>query len=77
MRWRNVSKSPWPPTARFEGMTPQPTPMPSTLGLAKDYQRRASDAEWEGNHDLALRLRAISDSFMARHLAGDLYEPPF
>jgi hypothetical protein len=77
MLWRNVSRNPWPPTASFEGMKPQPTPIPSTLGKAKEFSRRASDAAWEGNHELALRYRTISDTFMARHLSGDTHEPPF
>ena len=66
------SETPSPATARHEA-----SPIPTTLQKSREFHRKASDAEWAGDFDLALRFRRIADSFRQRHDQGDLYEPPF
>lgn len=58
-------------------MLPTPYPIPTTHQKYKEFHDLANDADWAGDHDLANSLRRIALQYRTRHLAGDLYDPPF
>lgn len=62
---------------KLEGMKPSSYSMPTTLQKANQWKQKASDEEWLGNRTLALHYYTMAETYMQRHLNGDLYDPPF
>ncbi len=62
---------------RSEETTPTSNSMPTTLMKAKHWRKKATDEDWAGNFEAALRYHLIADAYMARHMEGDIYDPPF
>mgnify|MGYP006275807317 CR=1 FL=1 len=42
--------------------------------LVKEYDQRASDAHWEGDHEEGDRLQSIADNYRKRLEAGEVWE---
>lgn len=45
--------------------------------LLREFDRKASDAAWEGDYAESRRLQSIADEYRARIKAGELYEVAF
>ncbi len=45
--------------------------------VLKETERRASDAEWDGNTTLAERLETVAHRLRQRLAAGEEWEPSF
>lgn len=61
---------------RLEGMTPSPTPMPTTLEKSKHHRKIANDLDWVGNPQ-SLKHHALADFYLEMHRNGELFDPPF
>jgi len=51
--------------------------IPSTLEKHREFHELANDADWAGDFHTANLFRRIADTYLKRHLSGDIYDPPF
>jgi len=54
-----------------------PNRIPSTLEKHREFHELANEADWAGDFSTANLFRRIASTYMKRHLAGDLFDPPF
>lgn len=65
---------PQPPARRIPKSEQYRIPGTPLETLVKDYDRKASDAEWGGNIEEANRLQSIANEYRKRIADGELYE---